>query len=113
MPNFPLIGYMTIIISFLLVNLNTSNAQEKEIFETPNKLNTYGMPGTIDNPSAEVFPEGQFSVSSSIFGGTIRTNLSFQVTNNITLSFRYARIPQIGTKYGGYTWDRSLTFIIY
>ncbi len=110
MPNFPLIGYMTIIISFLLVNLNTSNAQEKEIFETPNKLNTYGMPGTIDNPSAEVFPEGQFSVSSSIFGGTIRTNLSFQVTNSITLSFRYARIPQKGSKYGGYSWDRSFDF---
>ena len=38
----------------------------------------YGMPGSIDTPTAEVFPEGQFSVSSSIFGGTIRTNLSFQ-----------------------------------
>ena len=56
-------------------------------------LNTYGMPGTIDNPTAEAFPEGQFSVSSSVFGGTIRTNLSFQITNGVTLSFRYARIP--------------------
>ena len=73
-------------------------------------LNTYGMPGSIDTPSAEVFPEGQFSVSSSIFGGTIRTNLSFQVTNTITVSFRYSRIPMSGTKYRGYTWDRSFDF---
>ena len=69
--------------------------------------NTYGMPGSIDTPTAEVFPEGQFSVSSSIFGGTIRTNLSFQVTNGLTVSFRYARIPSINGDHRGYFWDRS------
>ncbi|MDA9702975.1 YjbH domain-containing protein [Paracoccaceae bacterium] len=69
--------------------------------------NTYGMPGSIDTPSAEVFPEGQFSVSSSIFGGTIRTNLSFQVTNGLTVSFRYARIPSATGDHRGYFWDRS------
>ena len=70
-------------------------------------LNTYGMPGSIDTPTAEVFPEGQFSVSSSIFGGTIRTNLSFQVTNGVTVSFRYARIPSASGDHRGYYWDRS------
>ncbi len=73
-------------------------------------LNTYGMPGSIDTPTAEAFPEGQFSVSSSIFGGTIRTNLSFQVTNNATLSFRYSRIPSAYGDFGGYYWDRSFDF---
>ena len=73
-------------------------------------INTYGMPGSIDTPTAEVFPEGQFSVSSSVFGGTIRTNLSFQVTNGVTLSFRYARIPSSIGDYGGYFWDRSFDF---
>ena len=70
-------------------------------------LNTYGMPGSIDTPTAEVFPEGQFSVSSSIFGGTIRTNLSFQVTSGVTVSFRYARIPSARGDHRGYFWDRS------
>ena len=65
------------------------------------------MPGSIDTPTAEVFPEGQFSVSSSIFGGTIRTNLSFQVTNGVTVSFRYARIPSASGDHRGYYWDRS------
>ena len=65
------------------------------------------MPGSIDTPTAEVFPEGQFSVSSSIFGGTIRTNLSFQVTNGVTVSFRYARIPSANGDHRGYFWDRS------
>ena len=65
------------------------------------------MPGSIDTPTAEVFPEGQFSVSSSIFGGTIRTNLSFQVTNSLTVSFRYSRIPSSKGDYDGFFWDRS------
>ena len=82
------------------------NASEG-IYETPRMLNTYGMPGSIDTPTAEVFPEGQFSVSSSIFGGSIRTNLSFQVTNSLTVSFRYARIPSAKGDHGGYFWDRS------
>lgn len=65
------------------------------------------MPGSIDNPTAESFPEGQFSVSSTIFGGTIRTNLSFQITDKLTTSFRYSRIPSSVGDHGGYFWDRS------
>ncbi len=68
------------------------------------------MPGSIDTPTAEVFPEGQFSVSSSIFGGTIRTNLSFQITDGVTVSFRYARIPSVRGDHRGYFWDRSFDF---
>ena len=52
-------------MSFSLISINAGNAGE-EIYETPKILNTYGMPGSIDTPTAEVFPEGQFSVSSSI-----------------------------------------------
>lgn len=80
------------------------------MYESPKMLNTYGMPGSIDTPTAEAFPEGQFSVSSSIFGGTIRTNLSFQVTNSVTVSFRYSRIPSVDGDHGGYFWDRSFDF---
>ena len=98
------------LISFLLINLSIGNTTEKEVFETPRMLNTYGMPGGIDNPTAEAFPEGQFSVSSSIFGGTIRTNLSFQITENVTVSFRYSRIPSESGDHGGYFWDRSFDF---
>ena len=105
-----LVKSLTLLISYLLVNVNISTAKEKEVFETPKRLNTYGMPGSIDTPSAEVFPEGQFSVSSSIFGGTIRTNLSFQVTSGVTLSFRYARIPSSMGDHRGYFWDRSFDF---
>ena len=66
----------------------------------------YGMPGIIELPSATNLPDGQLSISSTVFGGTIRANLSFQVLENLTGAFRYARIPG-GMVINGYTWDRS------
>ncbi len=101
--------FLKLLFSFLLTSSNAGNAAER-IYETPKVHNTYGMPGSIDTPTAEVFPEGQYSVSSSIFGGTIRTNLSFQITDGITVSFRYARIPSAIGDHRGYHWDRSFDF---
>ncbi len=103
-------SFLYILVYHLSLIINIAYAKEIEIYETPTLLNTYGMPGSIDNPTAEVFPEGQFSVSSSVFGGTIRTNLSFQITNNVAVSFRYSRVPSIGGDHGGYYWDRSFDF---
>ena len=70
-------------------------------------LNSFGMPGTIELPSAINLPDGQFSVSSTAFGGTIRVNLSFQILENLTGAFRYARIPSAAGDHRGYFWDRS------
>lgn len=91
---------------FLLLGVNLSYATERR-YETPQMLNNYGMPGAIDSPTAEAFPDGQFSFSSSVFGGTVRTNLSFQISDSLTTSFRYSRIPSTGGDHRGYFWDRS------
>ncbi len=101
---------LNIVTLYFLININLCHARGDEIYETPLMLNTYGMPGSIDTPSAEAFPEGQFSISSAIFGGTIRNNLSFQITNGATVSFRYSRIPSAAGDYDGYFWDRSFDF---
>ena len=89
----------------LLFNLELAKSLEANEFEDTASLNNYGMPGEMDLPSAKNLPDGQFSVSSSVVGGTIRVNLSFQILENLTAAFRYARIP--GGNYNGYTWDRS------
>ena len=89
----------------LLLNLEFTKALKANEFESTASLNTYGMPGEIDLPVARNLPDGQFSISSSTFAGTIRVNLSFQILENLTGAFRYARIP--GGNYNGYTWDRS------
>ena len=84
-----------------------SSRFENNDFESSELLNNYGMPGTIDNPSAKSLPDGQLSVSSALVGGTLRVNLSFQITEKLTASFRYARIPIKGGPWKGYIWDRS------
>ena len=76
-------------------------------FENTSGLNSFGMPGAIDLPSAINLPDGQFSISSTAFGGTIRVNLSFQILENLTGAFRYARIPSATGDHRGYYWDRS------
>ena len=49
---------------FLIIN--EALAAQKNTFENPKILNNFGMPGSIDTPTAESFPDGQFSVSSII-----------------------------------------------
>ncbi len=92
-------------LALLLFDLGSLKYLKANEFEDTASLNTYGMPGEIDLPSAKNLPDAQFSVSSSVFGGTIRVNLSFQILENLTGAFRYARLP--GGPYNGYTWDRS------
>ncbi len=92
-------------LAILILNFELAKSLKANEFEDTASLNMYGMPGEIDLPSAKNLPDGQFSVSSSAFGGTIRFNLSFQILENLTGAFRYARIP--GGNFNGYTWDRS------
>ena len=99
-----MIGLKQIILSivtlifFALAGIHDVNA---EVFEDTGSLNNYGMPGEIALPIAQELPDGQFSVSSSIFGGTIRFNLSFQF-QNLTGAFRYARVPSANGDHKGY-----------
>ena len=98
-----------ILFKLLIVFLaSTSFTQiEADQFEDAGLLNSFGMPGAIDLPSAINLPDGQFSVSSTAFGGTIRVNLSFQILENLTGAFRYARVPSASGDHRGYFWDRS------
>ncbi len=97
-----IILFKLILVILTLISFTPVKADK---FENTSSLNSFGMPGEIDLPSAINLPDGQFSVSSSAFGGTIKVNLSFQILENLTGAFRYARIP--GGNFRGYTWDRS------
>lgn len=75
--------------------------------------NTYGMPGLIDMPSAEVRPDGDFGVALTRLGsGTQRNNITFQIAPRISGAFRYSRVPGLmpdSDADSGYTalYDRS------
>ncbi len=55
-------------------------------------LSFYGTPGLIEMPSAQALPDGQLSLSTTRFGATSRTALSFQITPRVTGTFRYSII---------------------
>ncbi|MBZ4021887.1 hypothetical protein CKO11_05365 [Rhodobacter sp. TJ_12] len=56
--------------------------------------NTYGMPGLVDLPTAEVRPDGELGFSVTGMGdGTFRNTLTFQIAPQLTGAFRYSRVP--------------------
>lgn len=69
-------------------------------------LNSYGMPGAIDTPTAVAPPEGELSatVSHSDYGR--RVTLSFQPVPRLTTALRYGKIDGIDPKRDS-LYDRS------
>ena len=72
--------------------------------ETPN---LYGMPGHLEMPSAQVFPDAEIVASFSGFPGQERVTLTFQASERLTLAFRYGRVADYIQPGGEDLWDRS------
>jgi hypothetical protein len=75
-------------------------------------VNTYGVPGLIDMPSAQMQPDAELTASVSAFGnGSARTALTFQILPRVQGVFRYARIDDYRDRDGDGvadpTYDRS------
>ncbi|MGB3409292.1 MAG: YjbH domain-containing protein [Jannaschia sp.] len=79
----------------------------------PLSVNSYGAPGLIDMPSAQMQPDGELVTSLALLAnGTARTQVSFQITPRLQGVFRYSTIPdflQVGGPGGRFerTYDRS------
>lgn len=91
----------------------TVPAHSDETYSLPYRptLNTYGLPGLIDMPSADAMPDGElgFTFSHSVTGS--RGTLAFQVLPDVTATFRYVGIPDFapgpGTGVRDVYYDRS------
>lgn len=70
-------------------------------------LNTYGLPGLIDMPTANTLPDAElgFTVSSSAVGN--RGTLAFQILPNVTATFRYAGVDLARSGTRVLNFDRS------
>jgi len=69
-------------------------------------LNTFGLPGLVEMPTADVLPNGQLSATVSHFAGITRNTVTFQITPRLSGSFRYsAHISP-----GAFNFDRSFDF---
>ena len=53
-------------------------------------LNTFGMPGLIDMPSAHALPDATIAGTIAGGGSDRKVSLTFQMSERLTASFRYA-----------------------
>ena len=68
--------------------------------------NTYGVPGLVDMPTAEMPADADLAGTFSNVGGTTRTTLSFQILPRLSGSFRYSTIVD-GVTGKARLYDRS------
>lgn len=93
----------------LLLSLGTTPARTDPLIG--NVMNSYGLPGGVDMPSAEMLPDGTLggTLSYNEFGR--RHNLVFQLHPRLTTALRYSRVEGINDHNNmGYVWDRSFDF---
>jgi len=69
-------------------------------------LSTYGTPGLIDMPTAEVLNDGELAFTASTFGTTSRGTVTFQMLPWVYGSFRYSIIDGYNGATGN-RYDRS------
>lgn len=65
-----------------------------------------GGPGLVETPTARSAPDGELATTLALMSGTQRATVTFQVTDRLSGSFRYARIVN-GDLVGGDRYDRS------
>ncbi len=70
-------------------------------------LSTYGTPGLIDMPTAEVLPDGSLTMTTSGFQNTNRNTLTFQMLPWVYGSFRYSYIKDFDAGGTRSRYDRS------
>ncbi len=69
------------------------------------RLSTYGTPGLVEMPTADVMEDGQLALSFSRFADTSKTTLFFQMLPQVYGAFRYSVIDDFSVN--GALYDRS------
>lgn len=75
--------------------------------------NSYGFSGLIDMPAAHSRPDGELAFTSSHFKNQTRNTLTFQISDRLSGSFRYALLYHVRPNPSGpvsdYRFDRSFS----
>ena len=88
----------------------TSGGAQAQI-EGVRSVNTYGVPGLIETPSAQMQPDAELTTSLTLLSNGIgRAQLAFQILPRVEGLFRYASVPDYLPRGNGEffrTYDRS------
>lgn len=72
----------------------------------PAHLNSYGLPGLVDMPTAESMPDGTLGGMVALSDISFKNSFTFQVLPRLTVALRYSRIDST-LQQRGVVWDRS------
>ena len=90
----------------LVLGSVSSTAIAEPIFAQ--NMSTYGMPGGIDTPTAEMMPDGTLGGTISKSDYAQRNNVIFQALPRLTTALRYSKVEGINDHNDlGHIWDRS------
>ena len=102
-------GARAALIALLLASVSSPAGLAQEA-AGPVSINTYGVPGLIDMPSAQPQPDGELTSSvTALSNESGRTQLAFQLHPRVQGVFRYATLPDFLEVDGTFerTYDRS------
>jgi len=90
----------------LLMGLGTGPARTDPLIG--NVLNSYGLPGGVETPTAEMLPDGTLGGTVSYNELGRRHDIVFQLHPRITTALRYSRVEGMNDHNDlGHIWDRS------
>lgn len=96
----------TTVPAALLLSLGASPARTDPLIG--DVMNSYGLAGGVETPTAEMLPDGTMSGTLSYTELGRRHDLVFQLHPRITTVLRYSRVPGINDHNDlGHIWDRS------
>jgi hypothetical protein len=93
-------------VMFCLAAFGGIGAASAVLAQEATSLNSFGLPGMIDMPTAESLPDGNLATTIALTQDQARVTLSFQITPRLTGAFRYSRIADFRGS-GDALFDRS------
>ena len=88
----------------LLIGLGSSPGDADPLIG--NTLNSYGLPGAIDTPTAEMMPDATLGATIAYSDLSRKNSIVFQALPRLTVGLRYSRFDSTEES-RGYVWDRS------
>lgn len=94
----------TTVPAALLLSMGATPARTDPMIGT--NYNSYGLPGAVDTPTAEMLPDATLGATLSYSKLSRKNTLVFQALPQLTLALRYSRFDST-EETRGYVWDRS------
>ena len=97
------LAFFIVILSYSFLPLYATENNMQRV-----NAGNFGMPGIIDLPTAQRFPDGEFVVTQQIHKSLARSGISFQALPGFGVSFRYTGHGINGSEaHGRKNHDRS------